>query len=535
VVLLLILQAPLTFRIDDWAFLLNRSAGTALEPHYGHLMVVQLLIYRGLLNVFGMDSAQPFQAVSTLLFAVALALLFVWLRDRVGAWLALAGLLPVLVMGSASEDLLWSFQLAVSGSMACGVGAFLALDRRRYRWACVLLVGSLAFSSLGICFVLAALARLLIERRHAYVVAIPIALYAAWWAGWDRGASSQVTGDNLVHAPAYVVGGFASSLASLFGQVNHTALLAFPQTYAIRAGPEPIWYVLLAGAVIGALVLLRGRFSFRLIPVLVLAGSYWFLVAATMSVRFGAPIESRYQWMGAVLLLMVAAEVVRDIRVGRWPVVAVFGLGVAAAAANLNLLFDNANRYETVSNSERAVLAAVESAGPLDPELRLRQYDPFLLRVSAGPYLEAVQRHGSPAYSEADLPESQRPRFNGTLRALRRQQVGVQTVGHAGVQLERIAPDGNVSRVHRFCEYKAISGAQPKFRNMGSQLWKQACTACRRFASRQHGNRDPDWGRFLLDTPRRRVLKVVCRAEIFGTVVDVADNAIEGDIWHGVG
>jgi hypothetical protein len=181
-------------------------------------------------------------------------------------------------------------------------------------------------------------------------------------------------------------------------------------------------------------------------------------------------------------------------------VVAVCGLGVAAAAANLNLLLDNANRYETVSNSERAVLAAVESAGPLDPELRLRQYDPFLLRVSAGPYVEAVQRHGSPAYSEADLPESQRPRFNGTLRALRRQQVGVQTVGHAGVQLERIAPDGNVSRVHRFCEYKAISGAQPKFRNMGSQLWKQACTACRRFASRQHGNRHPDWGRFLLDT-----------------------------------
>jgi hypothetical protein len=423
VVLLLALQSPLTFRMDDWVLLLNRSAGTALDPHNGHLLVVEVLIYRGLLNVFGMDSAQPYQVVSTLLFASAVALVHVWLRERIGGWLALAGLLPVLVLGAASDDLLWSVNLAFSGSMACGVGAFLALDRSSYRWACMLLLGSLAFDSLGICFVLAVLARLAIERHHAYVVAIPSALYAVWWLGWDRGASSQVTSDNLLHAPAYVVGGFASSIASLFGLVNHTALLGLPQSYAIRAGPEPIWYVVLAAAVLAAVVYLWGRFSLRLVPVLVLIVSYWLLAAATMGLLFGAPIESRYQWMGVIFLLMVVAEVVRGVRVGRWPVVVVLGLAIAGAIANLNLLLDNANRYEAVSNSERPVLAAVESSGALDPNLRLSQYDPFLYEVFAGPYLEAVKRHGSPAYSEAALPESQRPKFNATLRALRRQRL----------------------------------------------------------------------------------------------------------------
>ena len=440
VVLLIVLQSRLTFRIDDWVFLLNRSnldPNAILAPHNGHLMALPALIYKGLLETFGMSSAVPFSVVSTALFAVAMAVVFEWMRARVGGWLALAGLLPVLVLGSASDDLLWSFQLGFFGSMACGVGALLALDRRDRatggRWACTLLVLGLAFSSLGICFILAVVARLSFEpgrRRNAYVVGVPIGLYALWWLGWDRGAASQVTRDNLIHAPLYVVSGFASSLGSLFGLVNETALLGFPQNYSARAGPGLASYALLAVVVlVVAVVFLRRSRPFapgRLVPILVLAGSYWVLAAATAKPVFGAPIASRYQWMGAIFVLMVAAELARGMRIGRWPVIIALVLGGLGAYANLNLLLDDAGRYETLSQAERAGLGAVEIAGDSGyPGLKLPAHVPLYKKgtgpvTRAGSYMSAVEAWGSPAYSESELaarPEGDRATADETLGA----------------------------------------------------------------------------------------------------------------------
>ena len=69
------------------------------------------LIYKGIQATIGMERLLPYAVVSTASFLASVVLLFVYLRRRVGEWLALAGVLPVLFMGTAWEVLL----LAVRG------------------------------------------------------------------------------------------------------------------------------------------------------------------------------------------------------------------------------------------------------------------------------------------------------------------------------------------------------------------------------------------------------------------------------------
>ena len=127
-----------------------------LEPHYEHIAISLIAVYKTLLGVFGMDSPFPFQLVATLTFLLSVALLFVYLSRRVGRWLALAGALPILVLGPAWDDLLWPFQIGFFASMSAGLGALLASSAAIARGdlvACALLVVAISFSSLGLPFI----------------------------------------------------------------------------------------------------------------------------------------------------------------------------------------------------------------------------------------------------------------------------------------------------------------------------------------------------------------------------------------------
>ena len=68
-------------------------------------------------------------------------MLFVYARRRVGEWIALAMILPILFLGPSWDDLLFPFQMALFGWIACGIGALLLLERRdragtSSRWGC---------------------------------------------------------------------------------------------------------------------------------------------------------------------------------------------------------------------------------------------------------------------------------------------------------------------------------------------------------------------------------------------------------------
>ncbi|HEX3563611.1 MAG TPA: hypothetical protein VHU24_12300, partial [Solirubrobacterales bacterium] len=223
-ILLLHWLGRLTFWRDEWDFLLHRrswSPSTFLHPFAEQLLAIPTLIYRALVTTFGMDSPLPFQVTAVLLFLLSVGMLFIYVRRRAGEWLALAAILPILFLGPSWDDLLFPFQMALFGSVACGIGALLALERRDRSGdlvAMALLIVSLLFFALGIPFVAAATVELALTRerwRRAYVVVVPTVMWLLWYAGWGHDAHTFISFHNAASSPSYILDGLASSLATL--------------------------------------------------------------------------------------------------------------------------------------------------------------------------------------------------------------------------------------------------------------------------------------------------------------------------------
>ena len=194
-VLLVVLNSKLTFFIDDWEVLLHRrglSLDVFMEPHAGHPAIGLAALYKAILVTFGMSSLTPYAVASTLVFVLSVVLLYVWMRRRVGAWLALAGALPILFLGAAYEDLLTPFQVGYFAPVACGLAALLALERGRPRdplLCCALLVVGLSFQTIGLAFVAGVAVALAFDgelRRRAWVPIVPVVLYGLWYLGWGH-------------------------------------------------------------------------------------------------------------------------------------------------------------------------------------------------------------------------------------------------------------------------------------------------------------------------------------------------------------
>jgi hypothetical protein len=403
---LLYLTRDLTFMNDEWGFLLDRSpfnAHSIFDPHDGHVVVAPALIYKALLELFGMDSARPFQVVSTATFLASAVVLFAWLRRRVDDWFALGAAVLVLFLGAAWEDLLWQFQIGYFGSMATGLGALLALlheDRKGDAIACLLLVGCVAFSSLGIPFAIAAAVAVLTGanwRSRAYLVVVPLAVFGLWWLGWGHTAESHASLGNLAAVPKYIFDSIAAGLSSLFG-------LATPrdesEVGALDWG-RPL--AALALALAGIRIYQLGRVPRWLWVVGALALSYWALAGFNLSPGRDAT-ASRYQYISAVFILMFAGELVRGLRFTRVAIGAGVAVVALAALSNLNFLDQSAATYKQTSGLVRADLGAVEIArDTVDPGLVLTSAiaGTAAVPIAAGDYLTAVDEFGSPG----DTPE----------------------------------------------------------------------------------------------------------------------------------
>ena len=411
-VLLLHWLSRLTFWRDEWDFLLHRRSwnpGTFFHPFVEQLVAIPVLIYKVLVTAFGMGSAAPFQLVATALFLLSVVLLFVYVRRRIGPWVALAAALPILFLGPSWDDLLFPFQMALFGSVACGLGALLALDRRDRTGdvvAAVLLVLALLFSDLGIPFVAGATVSVALTRERfarAYIVVIPTALWALWYLAWGHTAMTFVSWSNAANLPSYVADGFASSLSTILGlgvPRDDTALTSL-------SWGQPL--LVLAIALAGWRLYRLGRVPHQLLTVSAIALGFWCLAGLNSSV-FSAPTVGRYQYVGIVLLVLVATELVRGMRFGRYMVVGVVLVATAAAVSNLSQLRDSANGLAGIAEQERGGLAALElTRGRVDPGLELTQQNSevdYLNLLDAGSYLSAVDAYGSPAYTPAELVRS---------------------------------------------------------------------------------------------------------------------------------
>ena len=441
--LLVVLGSKLSFFLDDWTYILYRrdfSADAFLMPANEHLVAGAVAIWKLLLSGFGLGSAVPYRVVSTAMFLLGDWFLFVWIRRRLGSWPALIATLPVIFLGAAFEDLLWFASITFLGSLTCGLGMLLGLDRRDRvgdALACAWLFGAMLFSSLWVPFALGAAIDIGLRRAdrgwrsRAYVVVVPAILFVLWWLGWGHDAESSITLHNIGETPLFVINSLGAAIAALLGLTTPVEGIASPggldwgrplavalgglavwRTYGLKRVPRSLWVVLAIGL------------------------SFWIL--GGFDVKYGrVPWASRYQLPGAVFVLLVATELLRGVKLSRRLLAPALAVVLAALISNGLFLHEAWKSYRDTSVLIRGNLTALEIArDTVDPSFYLEEEfaDTGYDHIDAGSYFSAVDAFGSPAYTIAELQGSTEPaRFAADKVLLNALRIAVEPIPRSAV------------------------------------------------------------------------------------------------------
>jgi hypothetical protein len=412
-VFLLAVGDDFTFYVDQWDFMLERrghGVDVFLDEQNGHLMAVPILVHKALFEVFGVESYLPFQLTAVVVQLAAAGLFFAIVRRRVDDALAVAFTVAVLFFGPGWEPLLSAVGMLNIIGLAAGLGMLLALDagsRRGDVVATVMLTISIASFSYGPMFAVAAAVDILLRpgaARRLWVPAIPLALYGMWELGW--GGESHTRWDNLPGVPRSIADSASAVAVSLTGLYRHPGEAWVTNPVDTTFGPP------LALALAGVVAYrLRGpaRESPRLWALVVLTLLLWLSIALVQDE--GRTTESsRYLYPGGVFVLLIIAELLKGVRLGRRGQAAVavwLAVVLVAGVGNLRWAADEFDEHARFTGTE---LAALELArGTVSPE-----YSPegsvhdlvrghWLYAVVAGPYFAAIDDYGSPAYSLAEL------------------------------------------------------------------------------------------------------------------------------------
>ncbi len=404
------LTAGITFVSDEWDLLLLRQGwgiDQFVAPFNEHMVIAPSFLYHVLLEVFGMDSARPFQLLATGTFLLSSVLLFVYVRRRTGDWTALIMTALILFLGAAFEDFLWAFQIGYFGSLAAGLGALIALERNDRKGdivASVLLLLSLAFSSLGIVFAAGAVVEWLLNSRdrkkRLFVPGAALAFYALWWIVWGQSAESDFSLSNIPDLPSYVFTSISAGFTSIAG-------------LATGDGSEPEQPHLIWGRIFFVVAILLAAWRLRRrgsIPngllIVAAVGLSFYLLAGLSQSELRPATSSRYQLPSAIFILLAAAWMLEGIRIRTPALIGAAVVSVFAIGSGLNLMDDEAKtRWQPTSAALLNSLGAIDIAGTSarpDYELLLGLKQP----VPIADYLRATDDFGSPGTLEIELAAS---------------------------------------------------------------------------------------------------------------------------------
>jgi hypothetical protein len=423
-----------TLWTDEWGWALDRRGGgldTFLKPHSGHFSLIPVVLYKLLFATAGLGDNRPYRAMVIAGHLACVALVFVYAKRRIGSYPALLAAALLLFFGPGSADILWSFQITWQLSLAAGLSALLMLDRADRTGdvgACVLLGVSLASSGIGLAFAVGVAVDLLWGRRRwrqVWIVAAPLAVYALWWIAYQDANAFRL--HNIVVAPGYVADAAAASISSLAGlseiasprpgpdllvgvdqNLNEHSPLAWGQPLAVLAVVVLLWRLAAARPV-----------PSRVLTLLTIALSFWTLTALNRA-QNSPPFSSRYIYVGAFFILLLASEVASGARLSRRSA-ALLGAAVAAAiVSNVGVLRNDARFLQSQAELAKANFAAVEIGRPVARrDLVLTHFPAYpLLTIKVGRYFAMKKAIGSPAATPTQLakqPEAARRAADLTL------------------------------------------------------------------------------------------------------------------------
>jgi hypothetical protein len=318
---------------DDLAARGGWSPGTFLRPHDGGLSLVPVALLK-VWRQAGLDGDGAYRALLLGAHCATVVLVYLLLRRRLDPVFATGGAIGVLILGAAWPSLLVAERLGYDLAVVFGLGMLLALDARREVVACVLLALALGSSTLGLAFALMMLVETAARRgspRRYWIVVVPLALYALWALGYGNPATPPGTSlvtlarANIPALPGYVANGTAAAFGALTGLGDDWGR------------PLAVVAVVALG-----LYLSRGRPpSVRLVSLLTAAVAYW-VSLAFFRAQLITPADSRYLYFGAIVIVLVAGEMLAGAPFTPRAAVILAVALIVAAVANYGLLRDAA-------------------------------------------------------------------------------------------------------------------------------------------------------------------------------------------------
>lgn len=279
-----------TFWADEWAWIIARrsgAAGTFLHPHNEHLSLVPVTIYKLLFATVGLRHYAPYRAALIVADLACVSLVFVYVRRRLGGFLALLAGALIELFGPGWQDILWPFGIGWLIAIAAGVGALLLLDRRDRPGdvgAAVLLMIALASAGPGLAMAVGVAVEVLQRPRRrsdAWIFLAPLALYALWWVIYQHTSFNRHA---LPLLPRFVFDAAAGALSSLTGLAN-VDVFHDTGTYLTWGAP------LLVIALIALIWRMRTRGAApRVLTLLAILLSFWILTGAARAYVTLGPI-----------------------------------------------------------------------------------------------------------------------------------------------------------------------------------------------------------------------------------------------------
>jgi hypothetical protein len=368
------------FLRDDWAFLITRDrirqqAGLDSWLNIGqdgHWMVVPILVWRVLQNVFGIGSYWPYLA-TMLLVNVGIVAATRQLCRRLGAteWTTTLVCAVLLVLGTGWENIVFAIQLTYNLSLLAFLCHLLLVDhdgppdRRDALGVAVGLIGVMS-SGFGPFFV-AGVAIFLVLRQRWTAAAIAVLPCAAAWIWWFLAYGGDPASDTV---PGSRVGVSRFVLRGVIAVFE--GLLSIPSLAGVALVGT------LATVIWAASVRRGGAISITLAAttVIMFAGVGW------QRIGFGieSAASSRYVFMGAVLLaplLAIAIDRLDDLSISlAWAARMTLGLSMVI---NLALLGSYARDWADRSDEQRAafeLLAGSPLTAGADPTIRPVPFSP---------------------------------------------------------------------------------------------------------------------------------------------------------------